>query len=422
MLSISALERAISDNTDIDRIVNNVSTQDLSRLSADVFEATVRLIMSYCYENNGGRYVKKLLSLFKEGNPDEDAYSVAGMLVCNLGTDIEYLRWLSENGLDLQSVIELSITSDVTDENVYGVRLCLQLEQYDIETLRDLQQQTIDAANNLLLLVIDHAIGTHPDQVYAPIPAYLTNTRNMTLVELLRVLPPPTKPIMTLMELAIASAFQHKVESSIEIYDQVRDETYEFLRTLTDDQVREFANNHFGTTNTNLIINRTLGPVCAFPTPKDVDEEFDDEDEQKTYCSLYGGCHHYHCMHFVTGNPDLPEDGAIGTWFTGYCVLSSCLRKIYFDRAAVRKPRIGGGFLGCYCSFDCIRKSEAQNSYYALNLQNAEASNGDEAGEEDNKTIENQMTDIIEEIMNRDGVELPVDPEDGPDYIDRPWN
>jgi hypothetical protein len=423
MLRLSELTRAIQAGGDITDILKEINTQDLSRLNSETFSDYVNNLLEKCYKADAGKYVKPLIKMFCESNADEHAYSVGIMIVCSLASTKEYITWLSNNGLDLLSVIEQAITSDISYESVYGVRMCLEIEQYDLETLFELLEQARTYANNLILLVVEHAIGTHPDREFAPVPAYLSNTLNKTTKELYELLPPPDKEVMTIDELAIASAWNYKITGRIEQFDMVKEETYEHLVNLDEQGVQEFADLYFNTTTTSLYINRVLGPIISFATSKSVDDELEDDDEsehpkEQTYCSMYGGCHMLTCMHFEVVDGDIPEANSIGTYFTGYC--RQCLRKIVHERAVVRKPRLTGGFMGCYCSFDCIRESIAQNSYYALNLQNVEGTNGDKAGEETTKIHENNMTDILEDILNRDGIELPLDPENGPRYIDRP--
>jgi len=323
-----------------------------------------------CYEFDRPEYIRALLELFKESNVDESGYSVGVMIVCNLAMSREYLEWLSNAGLDLVGVIEEAITADTIDETVYGVRLCLEVGRFDLNTLQELKSEALDSSNNKLLWEIAHAIGTHPDQAFAPLPTYLTNTQNKTLRQLIRDLPPPHGVDMTLDELAIASAWQHKIEGNIEKFDEVKEETYQFLLTLSSEQVQEFADAHFDSSQSDLQVNRVIGPVNPIDSNLTVDDEY--------------------------------------------------LLRIPFDRAALRKPRLGGGWMGCYCSFDCMRKSIAQNSYYTLNFRDAEATNGDVAGEESTKIYENQMIDQLEQVLNRDGVELPLNPEDGPAIIDEP--
>lgn len=63
----------------------------------------------------------------------------------------------------------------------------------------------------------------------------------------------------------------------------------------------------------------------------------------------YGGCRMFTCSVF-----DYNEDtGFTEYWFTGSCF--QCLRKIRYYWHAVRQPRQMGGWIGCYCSWMCVR-------------------------------------------------------------------
>jgi hypothetical protein len=48
-------------------------------------------------------------------------------------------------------------------------------------------------------------------------------------------------------------------------------------------------------------------------------------------------------------------------WFHGSC--EHCERKIRKFRHAVRFPVLGGGWIGCFCSFDCLYKSNIRPIY-----------------------------------------------------------
>ena len=67
-------------------------------------------------------------------------------------------------------------------------------------------------------------------------------------------------------------------------------------------------------------------------------------------CYKYGGCRMLSCTCFEIDSEDLP----LNDWFTGVC--NVCLLKIRSRAHAVRKPLSMGGFVGCFCSFDCLRK------------------------------------------------------------------
>jgi hypothetical protein len=65
-------------------------------------------------------------------------------------------------------------------------------------------------------------------------------------------------------------------------------------------------------------------------------------------CSILGcrmlTCHEYH---------ENTEDIDKTKWFTGAC--DYCFNQIPYKHWAVRRPLVTGGFLGCYCTWDCIR-------------------------------------------------------------------
>lgn len=76
-------------------------------------------------------------------------------------------------------------------------------------------------------------------------------------------------------------------------------------------------------------------------------------------CFRYGGCRMYHCNCFEYNNEekeDLPYYPNIPTWFKGYCEV--CQKEIIKRIYSVRQPLTGGGWLGTYCSWDCLKKKD----------------------------------------------------------------
>lgn len=63
-----------------------------------------------------------------------------------------------------------------------------------------------------------------------------------------------------------------------------------------------------------------------------------------------GGCRMFTCSVFDYDE----EDDSYDDWFTGNC--ESCLNRIRNRWHAVRMPRPAGGWVGCFCSFDCLRE------------------------------------------------------------------
>ena len=79
-----------------------------------------------------------------------------------------------------------------------------------------------------------------------------------------------------------------------------------------------------------------------------------------TPSSKYGGCRMQLCEIF-----DYDEDAdEFDDWFLGYC--EECLLRIKYRHYSVRRPREHGGWKGCFCSWECVKKNvefeEAQNA------------------------------------------------------------
>jgi hypothetical protein len=71
-------------------------------------------------------------------------------------------------------------------------------------------------------------------------------------------------------------------------------------------------------------------------------------------CRSTGGCRMLSCECFDT-NPEYDPDFTIDAfdWFVGHCIYNACLRLIEKKHYAVRQPEPGGGWSGCYCSWQC---------------------------------------------------------------------
>jgi len=83
-------------------------------------------------------------------------------------------------------------------------------------------------------------------------------------------------------------------------------------------------------------------------------------------CHKYGGCRMLTCVEYEQQylNDDSVDSFDVNyqddafdktEWFTGSCDV--CFNKIQFKHYAVRLPLWRGGWLGCYCSWDCVRKT-----------------------------------------------------------------
>ena len=77
-------------------------------------------------------------------------------------------------------------------------------------------------------------------------------------------------------------------------------------------------------------------------------------------CEKYGGCRMLLCNEFEEINDNgeiidvIAADDLLLDWFRGSC--DECLNTIPYKHYALREPLCHGGWRGCYCSFDCLKK------------------------------------------------------------------
>jgi hypothetical protein len=112
---------------------------------------------------------------------------------------------------------------------------------------------------------------------------------------------------------------------------------------------------------TDELLFRLLGPVNA---TYNIDMTMDHP------CAKYGGCRMLTCLEYenydqdfgvIDEELDLNYNFSNVNWFTGAC--DFCHQQILKRCYAVRKPLSNGGWVGCYCSWDHVRKDLSEPEY-----------------------------------------------------------
>lgn len=99
---------------------------------------------------------------------------------------------------------------------------------------------------------------------------------------------------------------------------------------------------------------REFGPVNTMHSIKS-------EDHDITHpCGKFGGCRMFTCTEFEDddGNLDImaiEEHTMFIDWWRKYC--DQCHHRILKKHYSVRLPLLGGGWKGCFCSFDCMKQN-----------------------------------------------------------------
>jgi hypothetical protein len=94
---------------------------------------------------------------------------------------------------------------------------------------------------------------------------------------------------------------------------------------------------------------RVYGP--ANPFPETDFSQLQDEDGFLDANIVYGGARMFRDM---SQEYDYDDDQPLDDWFRGYCM--QCFLRIRAYHYAVREPYLDGGWLGCYCKWDCVRE------------------------------------------------------------------
>lgn len=93
------------------------------------------------------------------------------------------------------------------------------------------------------------------------------------------------------------------------------------------------------------------------PSNTSLDEDLTDNH----ICTIYGGHRMFLCNEFedvyvddeIVDNDNVNYDKITSKWFTGSC--DTCFKPIRHSHYAVRVPIVSGGWIGCYCSWKCVK-------------------------------------------------------------------
>jgi hypothetical protein len=115
-----------------------------------------------------------------------------------------------------------------------------------------------------------------------------------------------------------------------------------------------------------------IGHLCTFPDMDDTEHirrlgpanMSHDHITGSGPCQRYGGCRMLTCCEYESETSDsLPHDIMMMdehvtpvNWWRKRC--DSCHTRIAKREYAVRQPLVGGGWRGCYCSFDCLPQTD----------------------------------------------------------------
>lgn len=139
----------------------------------------------------------------------------------------------------------------------------------------------------------------------------------------------------------LTSGFQ---DLSVQELDNIKNDLFSKYKNMSEEQKMEILqpvleSQEIYNLKGNIELFRILGPVNPhYNTDLTLDH----------ICYKYGGCRMLTCVCF-----EHDEDEPLDDWFTGIC--QKCGSKLRSRAHAIRKPLKFGGFVGCFCSTECIK-------------------------------------------------------------------
>lgn len=157
------------------------------------------------------------------------------------------------------------------------------------------------------------------------------------------------------------SLVQIKQQLEKDLKSKSKEEWHELLDEAIYQEVRRQMVNDIG-------LFRLYGPVHPI-----ANQHLDTD----SMADKFGGCRLFLCDIF---DYDPDDETNILDWFTGSC--DFCHRKIRVRWHAVRRPKLTGGWQGCYCSWDHVEQDLVHNEQVVLPL-----------------------LDVFENVMNQNGIQ-----------------
>jgi len=127
----------------------------------------------------------------------------------------------------------------------------------------------------------------------------------------------------------------------LERMDPIRREEFVNLFKVDTEDVKDIRE--------NPDLFRVYGPINAY-----YDTDFStltNEEGHPDVSKIFGGARMFTDMQLEY---DYEAEMPIDDWFIGYCL--ECGDRIRSYHHAVREPNLSGGWIGCYCSWDCVRQ------------------------------------------------------------------
>lgn len=295
----------------------------------------LNLLITRCYQMKTYDLVKIILDKAKLAYGTDDIIIVIVDLLLDVSMSNESIIAITKA---YPEITYAELTQELIDHNEIGDKLLtglVRLHQIYNPTKQDVNNMLESAQDNnpTVYNYLAYYIKQRDDFAeYAPAPDWLINSSDNPPEAKDIPIPEITKPIYRNIDELIDSTIM-KADTIGLTFDDVND-SRALLRFILSglpykDKVSLLRTLNKDIDQADIQLFRVLGPANPYSTP-----------------DAYGN------RMFITNEYD--EDENEIDWFTGAC--NECNRRILSRFRAIRMPRPNGGWLGCYCSFECLEQ------------------------------------------------------------------
>lgn len=360
-------------NNDIDKISALMLKIPLEQMDDTASDKLLIYILNNCFLGDASDVALYIINRFNELTPDSDKeLSLFTRLFTMRTLDDRVLSWIIPNMETecYEFVINELITYDATNTLLPTYQRATKLYSgTDNDTYQRLYTYALDQDNNIAAGYLKVLMAETNE--FAPIPNWVYNFGEDLSINLKEYvyeynpdllpkardvlsrlpeikfeefkLPTKEESINLLTEgLATSGLSQTEIETSKELlskeFDSFDDEAKMKLLQPVIESLDIFE------LKGNVDLFRILGPV---------NPHYDSDLSLDHICYKYGGCRLQTCtcFEFSDDENDIPAED----WFTGVC--QECNLRLRSRAHALRKPLPFGGWIGCFCSAECIRES-----------------------------------------------------------------
>lgn len=372
----------ISDRTTHERFESRVRQWLRINISIEQERRDVQELFSEVAANNTSHTVS-LLELFVEimrgeiAHEDEMPY-LSYVLTHDLEDDVldMIVQTFDPEYFEMVSGLLYSQNEDHIGLGIRNIRYIFQGAELDRSALEHLYSGAYEKGLAQLTEYITSELEGSRSE-YAPIPEWMIpgNRTHSRLIDALSIEAPP-RWVSKSAE-ADARYIASLVEDDKDIED-VFEQLVDKLRAMTvsdrEDMISDLVKqNNLMLLALNPELFRVLGPCLA------MGQAYEMRLKSRDPCNMFGGCRVYTCHENENLDPNTSEliiedpvtSGRLHEleWFTGRCANEQCKLLIRKKCHAVRLPiPTEGGWLGCYCSFFCLRQVAAESSDVIMNL------------------------------------------------------